>query len=275
MNHAISWTGAPVAALVLTLSGCAVAPAQHTPAVRSAITDPDAFVTALDTLAPSTATRLPTNESPVPFSRLEFTLRVTELNTSNLEAMMKSRPTLSVRKVFMPGAAPGTVRDYDIWSTNDIPFRYNFRVTYRNYVSLKWQYVYVNRGNAEPYSELKTLDHIDPIEGRTEPARASYSFGAQGQTSGFRAETLTCTFGSVKPAKNLHPDLVGDFTEMTCDYHGPNGQLVSQGKFAYLQKYGIALAMEHHDASVKTTFKIETVHVEGNPGTAPKSDGPT
>jgi hypothetical protein len=264
MKRINTWGLAAAGIAAVALAGCA-GPRPNTALVKDVIADPDGYMATFDAVPATTVARLPGGQTPVGFRRLELDYKVGELRTDG-NGGVSSRPALTVKKVLIAGSVPGTIRGYDIWSTNGIPFRYNVRVSYHNLLSLKWQTVYVNRANVEPSVEVKTISRFDALDRPgSERARVSFTYGRPEQVAGFQTEGMECSSGAVKRATELHPELVGDFTELSCDHYGANGQVLSHSQYAYLQSYGVAIVMESHDTVVQGVYKLLSVRVDAGP----------
>jgi hypothetical protein len=253
-------------AVTLVLAGCA-APQPATSPVKDAITNPDAYLTVFGNSSATAIAPVSAAEPALPFRRMEVIFNVTETPVS-ITSTTAVRTGLTIKRVLTPGSAPGEIRSYDVWSNNGIPFRYNFFVTYRGLVVVKWQYMYVNRANAEPLGEMRAFQQFETLT-RPSLASAQYSYTNRPTppaTGPDQSGRFACTFGANLVAEIVHKNLVGDATDLSCDIFGANGAISMKETFVYLRKYGIVIPLEVHSSSYTNVYKATSVRVDWDGG---------
>jgi hypothetical protein len=146
-------------------------------------------------------------------------------------------------------------------SNNGVPFRINYRVTYRGVTALKWQTVFLNLANAEAASEVKNIKTFEPLPSVGGTTEYAFNFGTTAQVANYTDRREKCTAGASKPAKDLHTSLDGNSTELTCEYYGSNGQMLGKSAFAILSKYGVAIQTGYTDSTLKSTYRFKSIRI--------------
>jgi hypothetical protein len=249
-----------LSAVAFVLAGCAV-PRAVTAPVKDAVTNPDAYLRTFASASVTAIAPVSAAEPPLPFRRMEVVFKVAETPVS-ITNTTTVRTGLTLTRVSAPGSVPGEVHTYDVWSNNGIPFRYNFLVSYRSLMSVKWQTVYVNRANAEPSGEMAAFQQFETLT-RAGSASAQYSYTNRPPDQSGRFD---CAFGPERVAETVHKSLIGDAAELSCDIFGANGAVALKETFVYLRKYGVVVPVEFRTSTYTSVYKVISVRVDWDAG---------
>lgn len=240
-------------AVAAALAGC-----MATVPVKQVVKDPAAYVDQFATVSPDVSGKLPRNEPAMAFRRIEI-----ETKSSEVRAEQKGDPRDITTSWVLLNGGGGIVRSYSTVRNNDVPFRINYKVSYRGMMSLKTQAVFLNRDNADFAHEVKSIKRMDsiavPADGKAE---FHFTHGTQPQIANFHEGRDACTWGATKPARDLYASLPGTAIEVTCDNYGANGQVISKTSYAYLSHYGVAVQTGYTDSSLRSTHRVTAVRVE-------------
>jgi hypothetical protein len=78
----------------------------------------------------------------------------------------------------------------------------------------------------------------------------------------FRTGRDTCRFGATYPASKISAQLAGTVHDLECvDYNG-NGVKAHAARYAYLDKYGVALSMHTEYAAGISDARVTSVVIE-------------
>lgn len=234
------------------LGGCAA-----TPPVKEVLADPGAHLVQFAKVSPDILAKLPKGEPPLAFKRMEVDFKPTEVHTDKKAGTRD----VAVKRV-LTQVGNGVVASHDTVTNNGVPFRINYRVSYRGIVPLKWQNVFLNRAVADRAYELKTIKQFESVTAGKDRAEYSFEYAPEPQLVSFLQGREVCTIGAPKPATALAPALAGTMVEIMCENFGNNGQSVSKSTYAYLTQYGVALLSSFTDSEARTTNQITAVRVE-------------
>ncbi len=186
------------------------------------------------------------------FTRMEFERDWTEVRSDQ-----KTARAVTSKLVFV-NAGNGLVQSYEEVSNNLIPFRINYKLSYRGFLALRWQTIFLNRENSDQTQEIKALNRLDSLN----PDSASNTPLEYRMTYGSRDSRDSCKLGEKRPASELNASLEGQSIEFTCEHFGPNGQVTGKTVHAYLLKYGVALQRSYTDINVRYTYGLKSVRVQ-------------
>ncbi|MDB5847776.1 MAG: hypothetical protein JWP29_1528 [Rhodoferax sp.] len=240
----------------LLIVGCA-----NNVAVKDVLGNPAEYLTTLTpaTLRTEVVASLPRGEPPLEFKQIDFQTEVAEIRNDQTPERV-----VTTKSVFV-NVGNGLLRSYDELSTNGVPFRINYKLSYRGFLPLKWQPVFLNRSNADMMQEMKSLKRIDSLPGgMTMGGTLQYelTFGSQMQLANFREGKDVCTVGAIASASDLNPNLEGKWTELSCVNYGSNGQLLSRSTYAYLNRYGLTLLRSFVDSASQSTHKLRSIQIQ-------------
>lgn len=187
-----------------------------------------------------------------------------EIKPSEVRSDEKSSERdLSVTQVLVNGGG-NLVRSYETVRNNNVPFRMNYRVTYRNIVPVKWQTVFTSRPNANFPFEVKSMSKSASIPAILKGGSAEFKMltGSQMQVANYLDSREVCTAGATREARTLNAALAGDMTEMRCENYGANGQVVSNRTYAYLHRYGAGIETSFADSTSRVTNAVTSVKIQ-------------
>ena len=237
------------------LAGCA-----STPATKDVLAAPEAHLAkfAPAALKPEIQAKLPKG-ADAQFRKIEVDVQVAE--TNNDERPARDAVTATYRFV---NAGGGLVQSYDEFRNNGVPFRLNYRLSYRGLLALKAQTVFHGRPNADMAFEVKVIKRMDPVTPLNPGATFQFESTDNHEVGTMPAVEIkrVCTVGAAAPASQLHPALQGQSHEIACDNHGTNGSVVSKSTFAYLTQYGFAIPVTFANSSSRSSLKVTAVRIQ-------------
>lgn len=246
-----------LACLPVLLAACV-----NTPATRDVVGNPEAHLAqfAPATLNKEVAAKLPAGEPELGFRRMEVDMQLTEVRSDE----RNGRDAVTTTHHYV-NAGRGLVQSWDEVRNNDVPFRVNYKLSYRGLLQLKWQTVFHSRPNADMPYEIKTFKRFDSLPASlaaNRPFEYGMNWGTQVQVAGYRDTREACTPGATAPASQLHASLKGEWRELNCENYGPNGTISSKTSFAWLPQYGIVLQRSFVDSATRNTYAIKAVRVQ-------------
>jgi hypothetical protein len=255
-KYSKSWMAVSVLVGVAALSGCAT----NRVAVKEVVANPDAHLAkfAPATLQPPVLAQLPKGEPALGFSRIEM-----EMDVKESPSEQKSERSLTSRSVYL-NAGNGLVQSYHEIRNNQIPFRMNYRLTYRGFMPLKWQTLFLGQHQSGLLNEVRTITRFDSVPARagTSPMEYAFTSGSEIQLANFSNGREVCSLGNRRPASQLHPSLQGDVQDLTCENYGANGVVDSKSTYSYLERYGIAVDQSYVSSRTRNTFQIKSIQVQ-------------
>lgn len=114
--------------LAISLGGCAT-----TTPVKEVLANPEIYLSKFSpgTLPAEVASKMPKAESAIGFSRMEIQTDLVEVRSDQT-----TERSVTSKSVFV-NAGNGLVQSYDEVSNNLIPFRINYKLSYRGFVPLR------------------------------------------------------------------------------------------------------------------------------------------
>ena len=164
-----------------------------------------------------------------------------------------------VGKVELFDLGNGYVQRRTEFARNDIPYRVNLALTYAGMYRLKTQTLFLNRSNAQPAVEIKTLARFDHGLANPQPGAIYHieaSSGTSMQIASFLPENAVCTAGNPMPAAQIFPRITGDAIPLDCTVRGANDAVVSRTGFNWLRDYGVAIEREGANAQSKARHTV-------------------
>jgi hypothetical protein len=242
------------------LAAFAVAGCANLPATKDVVANPQAHLANFGTtgLKPEVLAKLPKGESPLGFNKLQFDMDVSEVSTGE----RRDRDSLTATFNY-ENAGNALVKSYEEYRSNQVPYRINYKLTYRGLMQLKWQSVFHNRAVADIGYQVKTVKRADPLPASVAAGSAfeyDVASGTEVQVAGFVDGRRTCTVvGAPAAAAQLHGSLQGQYREVSCDNYGANGAVASKSTYAYLMQYGVVIPRTYADSSTRNTYKLTAV----------------
>ncbi|MES2582621.1 MAG: hypothetical protein V4627_07885 [Pseudomonadota bacterium] len=251
-----TFKAASLCLVAMSLAGCAT-----TTPVKEVLANPDVYLSKFSpaTLPADVASKISKGETPIGFSRMEFQRELTEVRSD-----VKTDRAVTA-KVVMVNAGNGLIQSYEEVSNNLIPFRINYKLSYRGFLHLRWQTVFLNRENSDQVQEVKALTRLDSLKPNSAagtPLEYGMTYGSQIQIANYRDARDVCNLGETRPASELSAGLEGQTIDLTCEHFGPNGQVTGKSVHAYLQKYGVAVQRSYTDSNVRNTYVVKSVKIQ-------------
>lgn len=141
-------------------------------------------------------------------------------------------------------------------SRNDIPVSQQDRIGYRGLFFLRSQDFSMTASESAYAFIVGDLKHFDVIGPKTDALRYEYGIGFPGDTSGFAQHLMTCQVGKAYPAKRVFADFQGSARNLDCAEYNSYGALSDRSRFAYLQRYGVAIKVRYADARTVEEAKV-------------------
>lgn len=242
------------AALPVLLGGCAGAP------TKEVVGAPEAYLSKFShqSLDAEVLAKLPASEPPLGFSRMEIDVQISEVGTEARPA----RDAVTATYHFV-NAGRGLVRSYDEIRSNQVPFRLNYKLSYRGLLALKSQVVFHAHTHVDTAFKVKALKKLDPVTGIDTASSLQYEATSVSEPiAGNPVDIkMVCAAGRSGAAAELHASLQGPWREISCDNYGSNGTVTSKSTYAYLVQYGVAVPNAFANSSVRHTMKIAGVRI--------------
>lgn len=166
-------------------------------------------------------------------------------------------------KVVMLDAGDGLVKVAVEYSNNDIPYRLNEMLTYRNVVALRWLAAFHSSNQARPTYEAVAMPAFAP--GLEQPAAGKeYIFkrlwGVVGEGYSRGDIELRCKPGATLQAATLSAELSGEAVELECEKR-ERDVLVGREKYVMPLDLGVAFMTELTTSKSKAVFSFSEVQV--------------
>ena len=239
----MAWTRkALVAAGVVLLAGVRVGYAQQTPPPEPA-PDPNGYFAqhfVFDTLNPDVQSAIAkANLAPVSFNRI--VLHTREVVTTSGQA----QPSTFTAAIELENAGHGLVRRAEAVQDNGNLMGTRLDLTYRGYFSLLTQSVSARSNTSPPMQEARKILRLDTDT--SGHFAMVYLYGAVGAATFADPGQYLCDSGKQYSASQLNPGIEGEALEVTCRTIDSNGIDVDKVTLAYLEKYGVAVALRVHN----------------------------
>jgi hypothetical protein len=193
--------------------------------------------------------------------QVNFKRVVYQLNWDN-DIENKDKTHKSTETYTLTNVGNGLVQVFMESSSNDVPVSQAYQISYRNFLSLKAQSMNLGANIAPMEMEMKSFQHFDPISSLPAGLQYTYEYGTSVQILNFRDGRTSCVRGDAQPASELNATLSGEAWTMTCQFFNQNGVMQTKVKFAYLDKYGIAVALHSESAASVNEAKIASFTTE-------------
>jgi hypothetical protein len=248
-------TGTVLCAVLSVLSGCV-----NNVQVKDVQQDKQGFLSS--NFAPSNLTTsvhqtvVSADGASVNFNRIVYQIDWAN-NVDN-----KDKANNTTDSVTLTNAGNGLVQVLVETSRNGVPISQEYMLSYRNYLSLKLQAMNLGANIAPMQMEVKSFQHFDPITSMRSSLAYSYEYGTSVQILNYRSGRTACDPSDALPASELNPTLSGEAREMICQYYNQNGVLQSKVKYAYLDKYGVALPIRVENSAAIDEGKIVSLKAQ-------------
>lgn len=167
-------------------------------------------------------------------------------------------------KLLMLDAGDGLVKIAVEYSRNDIPYRLNQMVSYRNVVSLRWVVISHAATRSQPLREVVSVPVATP--GVEQPvAGMEYVYevlwGVVGEGIANHQIQVACKAGARVPAAAIAAGLPGEAVALLCE-HKEKDVLVGRERYQMVPELGVAFWSELASASSRTAFTLTDVKIE-------------
>ncbi|MBA3030833.1 MAG: hypothetical protein FP816_18745 [Desulfobacteraceae bacterium] len=228
-----------------------------TTTVQEIATDKTGYLTTDFTpqvLSPDILKKLPIEMEGVGFERLKITYEVSSEQTDGKKESWKSVATLTDK-------GNGLVQEISELTSNDIPYRLYYGLSYRGMVDLKWQWVPLRGHIPGQIHEVKDIGRFDVIPSAMDQGFVfDVTMGTVSKIAGTASYQKQCRTLHTLPAGDLHPGLPGQAMEIECKVL-INNNVQTITRFMLLLEYGFAIPVEHKTSLKITTFRV--IDVEG------------
>jgi outer membrane murein-binding lipoprotein Lpp len=249
--------GAGMVLASLLLSGCA-----PMTKVKDVMADKQAFMNenfSPDKLSKEVAQTVnAADQGPLGFHKMVFHLdwRVND-DDKNKTMVIQQVATYS-------NVGRGLVQEQMDNQRNGVPMFEMYELSYRGFIGLKYQTMNVGAAVAAFPYEIKSFQHFDPVgqPGASGGLDYQYKTGTGVQFMNFRAGRDTCKFGAEYPASKINEQLAGSARDLECVDFNSNGVKAHTVRYAYLDKYGLAVSLHTEYASGISDAKVTLVAME-------------
>ena len=193
------------------------------------------------------------NLAPVPFNKI--TLHTRDQVTSSGQG---SPATYTVTMV-MENAGQGLMRRIASVQSHDGNTMTRLDLMYRGYFPFLAQSIPTNANALPPVMETRKVMRFDThADGHI---NFTYLYGPSGQATFADPGQVICDSGKSYSASELNPAIQGQALELNCQNVDTNGIVTDKMKFAYLQKYAVAVMLhtQNSDSSLDSTIVDFTV----------------
>ena len=194
--------------------------------------------------------------SQVNFKRVVYQLDW-DNNTEDKSKEFKTNETNTVTNV-----GNGLVQFIMENSRNGVPVSQTYGISYRNFLTTKVQSMNLGANVAPMEMQIKSFEHFDPVSSLKTGLKYTYKWGTTVQFMNFHDGSVSCVSDGAQPASELNKTLSGESWKMTCQFFNQNGVLGSKWTYAYLEKYGIAVAARVESPTGINEAKIVSFTVE-------------
>lgn len=242
------------------LSACAMPPSVT---VKTVLADPAGYLSTNfkpDTLAiPVRDAIAHADDGPLGFHEIALTLDWT-VDTGN-----ESTGYHTTQKLDFTNAGNSFVMGRITTLRNDVPLRQFYTLSYRNLYNLKWQSLSMSAADAGLMVVPVAVKHFDPITANATTLEYDFALGfdnGQGGATNPFDSSRSCKVDKAYPASRLFASFAGQAREVTCTSYNANGVVAGMERFAYLDAYGLALAMYSNSSAAHSTAKVVAATIE-------------
>jgi hypothetical protein len=167
-------------------------------------------------------------------------------------------------KLVLLDAGDGMVKAAVEYSRNDIPYRLNQMLSYRNLVALRWVAIShaatLSQALREVVATSVTTPGIEqPVAGREYVYKMLW--GLVGEGVAHNEVQVSCKVGETVPASTVAAGLPGDAVELACE-NKEKDVLVGRERYRMVPELGVAFMAELTNSRSKTTFTLADVKIE-------------
>lgn len=150
----------------------------------------------------------------------------------------------------------GLIQNIDEYSSNDIPNIYNFSISYRDLIEIKWQEAFPGEMYTRYPMEIKEITTWDKLDqDSTGSFKAAYKFGRVMQMGNYTDGEFSCLIEKQVDAQTIHAKLTGKARMLNCT-SAENGLVSFKQKRVYVDNLKVALPLETISANSKENFTV-------------------
>lgn len=199
------------------------------------------------------------DSAPIGFRRMDLTLTLTVSRDGDPQV------NHFVNTATYTAAGGPYIQILDVLNNNGVPFQEDYSLTYRGFLYLRTQQVQLNARNSNAIFAIHSLQPVAAWPG-SGPGSGGIDFryerGLSQQIMNFETGAMSCRFGDVFAASELHPALAGNAQKLHCTALNTNGVVISRSEGAWLMRYGLVFMTEVVTSSWKRSWKLTQVQVQ-------------
>jgi hypothetical protein len=193
------------------------------------------------------------NLTPVSFNKITVHTR------DQVTSSGQGNPTTYTVSMVLENAGQGLLRRVESVQSHDGNTMTRLDLMYRGYFPFLSQSIPANANALPPVMETRKVMRFDT---RTDGhMNFTYLYGPSGQATFADPGQVICDSGKGYSASELNPAIQGQALELSCQNVDTNGIVTDKMKFAYLQKYAVAVMLhtQNSDSSLDSTIVDFTV----------------
>jgi hypothetical protein len=205
-------------------------------------------------ISQSLAKKLPAENAPMAFKRLNMTLESTVEHSDG-------KTVTSQKKSTYINLGNGLVQILHEYSNNNIPYTQYYELSYKGIMDVRSQSVLLSRANTNFLIEMKDASRFDKFTDKPDREYVyDYLYGTDMQLANFSSAKRTCKVAKTFAASTLNAKLTGEASDLNCETYS-NNVVQSRVKLVYLKDLDMAILMEVANSADKFTNKITDVNV--------------
>jgi hypothetical protein len=151
-------------------------------------------------------------------------------------------PTTFFSTITFENAGQGLVRRMELMQTNKGEAATRLELTYRGYFPLLTQSISSNASALPPIVEARKVVRFDTqTDGHM---NFTYFYAATGKEPASDPGQVVCDAGKRYAASQINQGIEGQALELNCQVIDENGEVTNKVKFAYLDRYQVALLLQ-------------------------------
>jgi hypothetical protein len=182
------------------------------------------------------------NLPPVSFHRIIVRTRDQITSSGQSQGQGQGSPSAYVSTITFENAGQGLVRRMELMQTNKGDTATRLELTYRGYFPFLTQSISSNASQLPPVVEARKVVRFDTqTDGHM---NFTYFYGLTGKETTTDPGQVVCNAGNRYAASQINPAIEGQALELNCQMIDENGDVTNKVKFAYLDKYQVALLLQ-------------------------------
>lgn len=227
--------------------------------VKDVLKDPHAYLVnqfGLSAMAPEVRNMIRASDNePAHFSRIVMHLTW----QFSADDSSKSSSVDEVRTLINEGGP--FVETLSERSRSGVPIGQYYAMTYRDMLYLKNQKIDFSQEFAPPPTEIKIVEHFDPISSIDSGAQYAFSIASPVRANNGSA-SVSCASEGRQAASTFNPAFTGDGIKLVCSYYDGNSALTGKSRFIYLPQYGVGVPLSVQSVQGRNEAKLTSVTIE-------------